>query len=616
MRGLANKQDGFAWGAQEARFSGGALADFYDVSMTCRAVVGALEKDAAAESGTWKLLADVCSLIIVGSKTNAPFAPLAVVDTRRSFAIEDLSADDLNLLSSIVDQITRVDLAARVHDVLWARRHGSGIAHAVAALDLYAQIPIESSEYEPGLVDVWERAAMLARSLGKATSEKAKQIEAYLSERLMKLALEGGALAIMLSRMMVKHRIGSSRAEEFANTLANCGEVEPTTGLVGGLQFLECAREWYQIAGISTRADDITIKLAEAAVAEGGERAGGDNPSFMVAAYHLESAIQLYRGTSHKYREERGLEARLAEIRGLHREYSLRATEEFELIESGSIDLSDIARAAEASVQGKDTMSALMGLISVAPIPSVQQLADLQKERVARGSIADIFGRSIITNGGRVAYKVPALATSSEEHVVASHVVTSHQMFIGSLVQGAIAPALRSISEEHWIRKELLDELARRSPAVPPGREAIFALGLAAGFDWDFVTSSHLLIPQIENLIRFHLKSREVVTTSIDPDGTEAEKTFGPLLDLAREHGVFDEDIEFAFRATLVDPRGSNLRNDLLHGLCDPGTANGAAGVYIWWLTLYLVLVPFWTRSRRPSDDAGATGSEAAAKAS
>lgn len=297
VRSLANNQDSFAWGAQEARFSGVALADYYDVSMTCRAVVGALQEDAAAETSTWKLLADVCSLIIVGSRTNAPFAPLAVVDTRRSFAVEDLSADDLNLLSSVVDQITRVDLAARVHDVLWARRHGSGILHAVAALDLYAQIPIESSEYEPGVVDVWERAAILARSLGKAASEQAKQIEAYLSERLMKLALEGRVLAIMLSRMMAKHRIGSSRAEEFADTLAKCGDVEPTTGLVGGLQFLESAREWYQIAGIATRADDMTIELAEAAVTEGGGRAGGDNPSFMVAAYHLESAIQLYRNT-------------------------------------------------------------------------------------------------------------------------------------------------------------------------------------------------------------------------------------------------------------------------------------------------------------------------------
>ena len=33
-----------------------------------------------------------------------------------------------------------------------------------------------------------------------------------------------------------------------------------------------------------------------------------------------------------------------------------------------------------------------------------------------------------------------------------------------------------------------------------------------------------------------------------------------------------------------------------LHGLCEPNPANGAAGIYIWWLVLYMVLVPFWTR--------------------
>ncbi len=122
-------------------------------------------------------------------------------------------------------------------------------------------------------------------------------------------------------------------------------------------------------------------------------------------------------------------------------------------------------------------------------------------------------------------------------------------------------------------------------------------MGLAAGFEWDFITSSHLVIPQIENFFRFHLKSQGIITTSIDQNGTEAEKTLSPLLDLAKECQLIDEDIELAFRATLVDPRGSNLRNDLLHGLSEPNTANGAAGIYIWWLVLYMVLVPFWTRS-------------------
>ena len=38
------------------------------------------------------------------------------------------------------------------------------------------------------------------------------------------------------------------------------------------------------------------------------------------------------------------------------------------------------------------------------------------------------------------------------------------------------------------------------------------------------------------------------------PPGRETEKTLSPLLDLAKECQLIDEDIELAFRATLVDP--------------------------------------------------------------
>ncbi|MBP2266318.1 hypothetical protein J3A64_001782 [Pseudarthrobacter sp. PvP004] len=443
----------------------------------------------------------------------------------------------------------------------------------------------------------------LARSLGKTTFETAQDLEAQLSHRLRLLTAEGDILALMLSRMMMRLRIAPTEASDFADLMAVQGPTEPAKGPLGSLQFLECARDWYQTAGLSDRADDMSIALAEAAVAKGIERASGASSSYMVAAHHLEKAIQQYRRTSHSYRKERALESRLADIRRLHRDYSQRATEEFERIEGRSFDLTEIAEAAEASVKGKEALPALLNFIAVAPIPSAEQLTEMHRERLAEGSIADLFGRSIITNGGRIAYKVPALAEDSKEHVIASHVVTSHQMYIGGLVQGAIAPALRALSEEHSITKEVLYELCTQSPAVPPGRETIFAMGLAAGFEWDFITSSHLVIPQIENFFRFHLKSQGVITTSLDQDGTETEKTLSPLLDLAKDCQLIDADIELAFRATLVDPRGSNLRNDLLHGLSEPHTANGAAGIYIWWLVLYMVLVPFWTRSSGEMDD-------------
>lgn len=584
------------WQSHEPKFTDVPFGDFYGLSSICRAIAKATPSQEVTEAATWDLLADVCSMAIDGSKTMQPFSPVVTIGTRRSFHVQDLSQDNLTLLSSTVSQVTRLDIAARIHDVLWLRRHGQGIQHALAALDLYSKIPIDDKEHRLGLVNSWERAVTLARSLGKATLERAQELETHLSQRLRSLIVEGDILALMLSRMMISRRIATTDAADFGDLMELQGRAERAKGPLGRLQFLECARDWYQTAKMPDRADDMTIALGEAAVIEGIERASGENPSYMVAAHHLENAIQQYRRTSHSYRKERLLESRLTEIRKRHREYSQRATEEFVLLEGGSFDLTEVAEAAETSVKGKEALPALLSFIAVAPVPSAEQLTEMHRERLAEGSIADLFGRSIITNGGRVAYKVPALAEDSQDHVIASHVVTSHQMYIGGLVQGAIAPALRTLSEEHCITKELLYELCMQSPAVPPGRETIFAMGLAAGFEWDFITSSHLLIPQIESFFRYHLKSQGIITTSMDQDGTEAEKTLSPLLDLAKEYRVIDEDIELAFRATLVDPRGSNLRNDLLHGLSEPNTANGAAGIYTWWLVLYMVLVPFWTR--------------------
>lgn len=587
------------WHSQESTFSEVPIGDFYDLSRICREISKVLAAPEGAEAAAWGLVADVCSLAIDGSKTVQPFSPLVLSGMRRSFEVQDLSHEDLTLLSATVGEVARPDVAARIHDILWLRRQGEGIQHARAALDFYSTIPIDRSGHRLGVVNSWERAVTLSRSLGKSTLEKAKELEAHLSQRLKTLTVEGDILALMLSRMMIRQRIAMTNAADFGKLMEVQGQAERAKGPLGRVQFLECARDWYQAAKMPHRADDMNIALGEASVAEGIERASGEEPSYMLAAHHLESAIQHYRGTSHRYRNERGLESRLVDIRKLHRHYSQRATAEFELLEAGPFDLTEIAEAAEASVKGKEAVPALLGLISVAPIPSLEQLTEMHRERLSEGSISDLFGRSIITSEGRVAYKVPALSEDSQEQVISSHVITSHQMYIAGLVQGAIGPALRALTEEHRLTKELLYELCTQSPAVPPGRERIFALGLAAGFEWDFITSSHLLIPQIENLIRYHLKSQEVITTSIDQDGTESEKTLSPLLDLAKKHGVFDEDIELAFRATLVDPRGSNLRNDLLHGLSEPSTANSAAGIYVWWLVLYLVLVPFWNRSMK-----------------
>jgi len=105
-----------------------------------------------------------------------------------------------------------------------------------------------------------------------------------------------------------------------------------------------------------------------------------------------------------------------------------------------------------------------------------------------------------------------------------------------------------------------------------------------------FVSALHLLVPQIEDMVRWHLKVRGVKTTTLDSKGIETENALGTLMESYETNQVFGEDMAFEFKALLCDPFGHNLRNELAHGLLDYEACESAYAVYAWWLGLRIML--------------------------
>jgi hypothetical protein len=58
---------------------------------------------------------------------------------------------------------------------------------------------------------------------------------------------------------------------------------------------------------------------------------------------------------------------------------------------------------------------------------------------------------------------------------------------------------------------------------VPEGHEGIYARGLFAGFKGDFLTATHLLVPQFESSIRHVLSQCGVVVSKLDRFGIQEE---------------------------------------------------------------------------------------------
>ena len=138
-------------------------------------------------------------------------------------------------------------------------------------------------------------------------------------------------------------------------------------------------------------------------------------------------------------------------------------------------------------------------------------------------------------------------------------------------------------------------------PIVPKGRTGLFGKALFAGFDRDFITALHILIPQIEHLVRVHLKQAGAKTTNLDKDGIENENGMSALMELPEAERVFGKDLAFELKTLFCDAFGPNLRNELAHGLLDEDAFHSPYAIYAWWLGLRLIFNTWWNSIHQDS---------------
>jgi hypothetical protein len=233
----------------------------------------------------------------------------------------------------------------------------------------------------------------------------------------------------------------------------------------------------------------------------------------------------------------------------------------------------------------------------------ISEMQDSAIKQLKQHPLSSLFGGTYMSRDGRVIAKTNGINfddTLDGNHPnVQASVMQNHGIHLTLIVQGNVLPALEILHLEHRIREVDFLSIVKQSPIVPPGREALFAKGLYSGYDHDYVTALHLLAPQIENLVRYHLKNAGARTSTLDSSGIENENGLSTLVALPEMKTVFGDDLTFEIKALFCDSLGANLRNELAHGLVDHNACNSLHGVYAWWLTLRLVFNTFWNAARQ-----------------
>lgn len=558
-----------------------------------------------------RLLGAICSMYLRPDSPNAPFGPMWSGPDGRTMLPEDISGAQMLELSAFAASIDSDLLRARIFDLAWLTLRPRRAADARSAIESYRALLSSLPHDEPDVTHFFERALALARMVGDEASHTA------IIDVLAESVLSHSSSALVHSRLLYERNELRDKASLFAIALTECGSQDGSAGKTfRARDCLSEARKWHERAGDSPASAQVALQIADSFVAEAEARAAATPPSNIAAAHFLESAIQTLRSIPRQHRESLGIEGKLETLHKRLAEAGAKSLEEMGTISSGEIDISEMVAAARAAVQGRDQTEALLRMAHITRIQSVADIRSTVEEQARKAPLRLLFGATSLSGDGRVVSRRPGLSLSDEdsdsrELVLWGEMVQHFQLTLGLAVQGQIMPALNALLLEHTVREDDLILLCERSPIVPPGRERTFARGLFAGFERDFLTAIHILAPQMEALVRWHLKQAGVRTTSLDANGIMNESSLGTLLEKTEAAQVFGDNVAFELRALLADPVGPNLRNEVAHGLVDDERAFSIYSAYAWWLTLHLVFSTFWN-ALRAQRDAGTSADDSA----
>ena len=187
----------------------------------------------------------------------------------------------------------------------------------------------------------------------------------------------------------------------------------------------------------------------------------------------------------------------------------------------------------------------------------IKQLEEISKE----ASIYFCFTKEIQDSEGRMVATLKPLQDDREGNIVFQ---ISQNMNIECFLLEKVIDVL---IQRFNLNEEVIVSYLYTSPIFEDKRRVFLIRGIKAYLDRDFLTALHILIPQIESLIRSLAEKLKVPVLKPSQTGGFHYRLLDDLLRDENLIKVLGEDMCLYLRVLLTDPRGWNLRNEICHGI-------------------------------------------------
>lgn len=557
--------------------------------------------DSKAEE-LFRLLGDICSLHLRLDSPDQPFGPMMTSQQGRTAIPEDFDADQIRFLNDIVRDVTDSDLRARIADVLWVLRRDYKLGEMAVSAYLESARTLEDPEHWVATYDRIARALQLATMMGR-NAQSYPVVVRYVEDVLARC---NGEDPLFLSERMMSLlqdcRTGdSAKYAALSEKLALKAERERDWDRARN--YWETKAQWHRIAKEEVEQRDAKVRAAETYVQQAAAHSSGNPPSYSLASTFLQKAIEAFRRVGDS-------ETRIQQLLPRLLEYQKNSVSELRHF-SYDIDITDTVTKAIESVKDKSVLDAMLALATIVKPLSVENLRSQAEESRQKYVLQHLFPKFYVNALGRVIARHPI----DDEEALRADMCSLATQFQSIHVQALIEPARRQVVSEHNVRISDFAVILSNHRLIPAGREMIVARGLFAGLNGDFVVSTHLLVPQLEESVRYLLAQTGVIASSLDDAGVQEEIDLNRTLcssKFAKPLGeILGADIVFEMRTLLVERFGANLRNDMAHGLVDHDSFYSPSSLYLWWLALHLYSFPVLARLKAEQEQ---RASESASK--
>lgn len=199
-------------------------------------------------------------------------------------------------------------------------------------------------------------------------------------------------------------------------------------------------------------------------------------------------------------------------------------------------------------------------------VPDFNDASDQVRESARNAPLQALIRHSISDHEGRPVAEIGSVEDDFDGRVVLQ--LSRNMVFATPFLRMAI----EKVRETLCPTAEEIVEILYQSPVFPADRKGIILEGLSEYLRGNLPSSIHILVPQIEHVLRCLLR---LTGGPLYRPARNGGLSLRMLSDILRDGGVVKSlgEPRIRYLKTLLDdPRGWNIRNDVCHGLADPST--------------------------------------------